>query len=143
VPASTPADVPDVAGASDQWRIDYLDAFGTWGWIAVIAVASVAVLFSTLLVPASHGGRMGTGFLTAGILGLLINAVDRRGSVGPRLSGALGALVAGAYFGGAGAALYGGEFAPDMAIGWWAGVAGLALVFVGCLIGTRRTPATA
>jgi hypothetical protein len=115
----------------------YLEAYTSFGWIGVISGVCLAVLFATLLVPSSKAWRMVTGFLTASILGLILNAADSDGTVGPRVSGAIAALVASVGHGVAIYSLFSEEFAPDPAVGVWVGVAGLAAVVVGCIMGTR------
>jgi hypothetical protein len=79
-----------------------------------------------------------TGFFMAGMIGVGLNAADDEGSVAPKLCGALMTLVAAGLHGAAIWSLFSGEFAPDPATGVWAGVAGLVIVFVGCIVGTRR-----
>ena len=128
---------------SSEFKRDYIDAFASYGWMVVIGWAALAVLFTALFVPAGYGGRIVTGFLVLGVLGVLVNLVDRRGSVGPRLCGALATLAAGAAFGGGVAILFEGDFAPSIGYGVWVGAAGLGLVLLACLIGTRQRPATA
>ena len=103
----------------------------------------IAVVFATWAVPRSKSGRMVTGFLIAGVIGLAVNAADEEGTVGPRVSGALVTLLAGGLHAFAVLDLYGDDYAPDPAWGVWAGFAGLLLVLVGCVMGTRidRSPA--
>jgi hypothetical protein len=122
---------------------DYLELFADVGWIAVLVLAGLAVLFSTLIVPSSFAGRLFTGFLQAALLGLLINAADREGTSAPRVTGALVTLVAAGGFGAALYQLFGDDGAPTPAYGVWAGVGGLAAVLLGCLLGTRRRPVEA
>jgi peptidoglycan/LPS O-acetylase OafA/YrhL len=128
---------------SSEFKRDYIDAFASYGWIAVIVWAALATIFTALFVPAGYGGRIATGFLVLGVLGALINLADRRGSVGPRLTGAIATLAGAAAFGVGVSILFDGDFAPSIGYGVWVGAAGLGLVLLACLIGTRRTPAAA
>ena len=109
----------------------------------MIVWAALAMAFAALFVPAGYGGRIATGFLVLGVIGALINLADRRGSVGPRLCGALATLAVGAAFGVGVSILFDGDFAPSIGYGVWVGAAGLGLVLVACLMGTRRAPVTA
>ena len=119
-------------------RADFAQLFVEYLWVVVIAVAALAVVFTTLWVPRGRGGRAFTGLLVAGPVGLLANAVDRTGAVGPRVAGVAGTLGAAALYGAAVFAIFGREPAPEPALGVWVGEAGLAAVLVACLIGTRR-----
>jgi len=110
---------------------------------AFLVAASLAVLTATLWVPRSKGGRMGTGFLTAGLVGLGINALDERGRTGPRVTGALVAVGCLAAHVIAVLQMFDVDGAPDPAAGAWAGAAGLAVVVVGCALGTRTRSAAA
>ena len=86
---------------------------------------------------------MGTGFLTAGVVGLGINALDERGRTAPRVTGALVATACLVAHVTAVLQMFDAEGAPDPAIGAWAGAVGLAIVVVGCIVGTRtRSAAT-
>jgi hypothetical protein len=116
----------------------YLEFYTKWGWIGVLVALSVAVLFTTLVVPSNKAGRMLTGFLMAGFIGLGLNAADDEGGVAPKICGALATLVAAGLHGAAIWALFSEDLAPDPAVGVWAGAGGLAIVFVGCIVGTRR-----
>ena len=110
-------------------------------WVVVLAVAAMAVLFTTLWVPRSRGGRMAAGLLVSGPVGFLANAVDKAGSVGPRVAGVAGTVAAAALYGAAVFAIFGREPAPEPALGVWVGEAGLAAVLMACLIGARRAQA--
>jgi hypothetical protein len=52
-------------------------------------------------------------------------------------------LVAGGLYAAALYEFFGSDYASDPAYGVWAGAGGMAAVLVGCLVGTRRRPATA
>jgi hypothetical protein len=134
----------DAGQVDDEYL--YLEAYATWLWLGVAAYLALGVLFSTLVVPASYGLRIVLGFLLGGVVGLLVNAVDREGSVGPRVMGALVTLgVAGAH-GFAVYKVFDGVDDPQYGWGIYAGFGGLLLVLVGCVIGTRAdrlTPALA
>ncbi len=131
---------PPAAGSSET---EFVEIYAEALWMAVVGAAVIAVVFATGIVPSSKGGRLLTGFLMAGVLGLAVNAADDDGSVGPRVSGALVALLCLGVHGYAVFDLFGDELAPDPAWGVWAGVAGLVLVLIGCVMGTRteRVPA--
>lgn len=123
--------------AENTGKNAYLEVYTAWGWIGVLAGVSVAILFATLVVPSSKGGRLVTGFLTAGLLGLLFNVGDDEGRFGPRISGAVATLGAGGLHVAAIWALFSEELSPDPAVGVWVGVGGLLAVFVACIVGTR------
>ncbi|HEY8527372.1 MAG TPA: hypothetical protein VIL48_20570 [Acidimicrobiales bacterium] len=123
--------------ATNTGKNAYLEVYTAWGWIGVLAGVSVAILFSTLVVPSSKGGRLVTGFLTAGLLGLLFNVGDDEGRFGPRISGAIATLGAGGFHLAAVWALFSEDLSPDPAMGVWVGVGGLVAVFVACIVGTR------
>jgi hypothetical protein len=113
-------------------------AKGLWG--VVLGVAILALVTSSF-VPRSKGARIVIGLLVfapvAFWLGALINAIDDRGVVGPRIGGAFLTLLASAFHVGAYVDLYVGEGAADPAYGVFAGFAGLILVFIGCVMGSR------
>jgi hypothetical protein len=139
-PVVTPPDLPtsDTYTPPDGGDLEPFHELYAKGlcW-ALLVVASLAVLTATLWVPRTKGGRMGTGFLTAGLVGLGINALDERGRTAPRVTGA---LVATACLGAHVTAvlqMFDADGAPDPAIGAWAGAVGLAIVVVGCIVGTR------
>jgi hypothetical protein len=140
-----PVDPPDlpstdqvVDDAENTGKNTYLEFYTKWGWIGVLAGVSLAILFTTLVVPSNKAGRMLTCFFTAGMLGLLINAADDEGKVAPRVCGALMTLAMAGLHGVAIWALFSEDLAPDPAVGVWAGAAGLAAVLVGCIAGTRH-----
>jgi hypothetical protein len=141
-PVGEPAPVPTPT-AVDPPSNDFIEIYADMGWIVELAILVMAVVFATWLVPASKSGRMVTGFITAGIVGLAVNAADNEGSVGPRVCGALAALMGIGLHAFALLDLFGDEYAPDPAWGVWAGVLGLLLVLTGCCMGTRveRGPA--
>lgn len=143
LPPSPGGDLTPQAPTASSSDNDFMEVYVEALWYGVIAMALVAVVFATWIVPRSHGLRIVTGFLSAGVLGLLINAADADGRVGPRVSGAIVALMCLGVYGYALSILFGEEFSPDPAIGAWAGAAGLVLVVVGCITGTRtdRVPA--
>jgi hypothetical protein len=142
VPVS-PGDIepgpPPPAGLDSE----YLEAYVMAVWLVVVAMAALAVVFATWVVPRSRGGRMATGFLMAGVLGLAVNAVDGEGTVGPRVAGALVLLLCLGAHGAAVYDLFGEDLAPDPAWGVWVGIGGLVLALLGCVMGTRteRVPA--
>jgi hypothetical protein len=115
----------------------YIEAYARYLWIAVTVAAAVAVFFTTVLVPRAKAARVVIGFLTSGVIGLAVNATDDDGTVGPRVSGVVLTLLCAGVHGFAAFDLFGRELSPDPAIGVWAGLAGLALVLVACVIGTR------
>ncbi|HLM64299.1 MAG TPA: hypothetical protein VK306_08390 [Acidimicrobiales bacterium] len=143
VPTTLPSAVPAPSGPMGSLGGDYIDAFAEWGWIAVLVLTGIAVLFSTLIVPRSFAGRLVTGFLTAAVVGLLVNAADREGTSAPRVTGALVTILAGAGFAGAVWQLFGEDTAPSPAWGVWVGVGGATAAMLGCLLGTRRQPVEA
>jgi hypothetical protein len=110
---------------------------------AVAVWAALALVVAALWVPRGKGGRMGLGFVVGGLVGLVANALDERGRVGPRVTGAFVAVVCLAAHTVAAMEMFGEDGAPDPAIGVWAGVVGLLLVVVGCAVGTRTDEAPA
>jgi hypothetical protein len=104
---------------------------------AVAVWAALALVVAALWVPRGKGGRMGLGFVVGGLVGLVANALDEQGRVGPRVTGAFVAVVCLAAHAAAAMEIFGEDGAPDPAIGVWAGGVGLLLVVVGCAIGTR------
>ncbi len=132
----TPSEVADTAETTGKNA--YLEFYTKWGWIGALVGVSLAILFAMLVVPSNKAGRMLTGFLMAGLVGLGLNAADDEGGVAPRICGALVTLLAGALHAGAVWSLFSEELAPDPAVGVWAGLGGLAVVLIGCVAGTRR-----
>jgi hypothetical protein len=134
-------------GIDPPSEIAYVVAYARWVWIVVLALAALAVLTSAALVPSSKGARIAIGCVAFGVLGLigigigvLANAFDERGVVGPRIGAGFLALGAIALHTGAYIDLFTGQGAPDAAFGMWAGFLGLALVVTGCMMGTRTEP---
>ena len=126
-----------LAGTADNYLEFYLGGL----WILVLGMTAAAVVVSTLFVPRTTGNRIVLGFLVGGVVGAIVMAVDKEGTAGPRVCGAL--LTAGA------ATVHGfalSEFFDDAGVspayGVWTGIAGFAVLFVGCLIGTNveRSP---
>ena len=114
--------------------IDYL-------WVAVLIWVGLGVLFATVLVPQSQGGRTVCGFFGGGLIGLVANMTDARGTYGPKVTGAVGVLVGGAVHGYALSEILGGDYAPDPGLGVYAGGLGIVLALIGVLMGTRTEPA--
>jgi hypothetical protein len=141
VPTARPAPASPLDPSAGGRRADFAQMFVEYLWVVVLAVAAMAVLFTTLWVPRSRGGRMATGLLVSGPVGFLANAVDKAGSVGPRVAGVAGTVAAAALYGAAVFAIFGREPAPEPALGVWVGEAGLAAVLMACLIGARRAQA--
>jgi hypothetical protein len=134
-------DGPNPVEGVGSFGTDYLEIYLEGIWALVLGVSVVAVVVAALWVPATQPGRMMLGFACAGVLGLAANAADKRGHVAPRLVGAVlagAALVAHVW---AVRRLFGQDGAPDPTVGVWAGPVGLALVVVGCIVGTRAVPA--
>lgn len=123
--------------AGAEFEDEYLGIYAKWLWILMLVFLGVAVLFSTLVVPSSKAGRLVIGFLTGGVVGLVLNAIDDDGRVGPRVTAALQVILVSVIHGIAMFMIFDGPNEPDPAIGIWAGFAGLAVVLFGCVIGTR------
>jgi hypothetical protein len=134
-------------GIDPPSEVAYIVAYARWVWIAVLGGAAVALVISAALVPSSKAARIVIGCLVfavfglfGAVIGVLANAFDERGVVGPRIGGAFLALVAIAAYTGAYVDGFTGDAAPDAAFGVWAGFLGLAAVLTGCLMGTRTEP---
>jgi hypothetical protein len=134
-------------GIDPPSEVAYVVAYARWVWIVVLALAAVAVLTSAAFVPSSKAARIVIGCVVFAVFGLfgigisfLANGLDDRGVVGPRVGAGFLALVAIGLHVGAYVDLFTGDAAPDAALGVWAGFLGLALVFTGCMIGTRTEP---
>jgi hypothetical protein len=125
------------ASDSSSSRDDFIETYARWLWIVSLGLAALALLLSTALVPSDISGRMATGFLMGGIVGLMINGLDKKGTWGPRLAAALACLIAGGLHVAAMVNLFTGDGAPDPAAGPWIGLLGFAIVLTGCVIGTR------
>lgn len=140
---------PDIRDAFDSGaplggsRGDYLEVYAEWLWIGVLLFVAGAVVVSTLLVPASAAGRAVVGFLAFGVVGAIVMAVDKEGTAGPKICGVLMTVAAGGAHAIAVFTLFEDAQGVDPAYGVWAGVAGLAVVMIGCVMGTRveRLPA--
>jgi hypothetical protein len=118
----------------------YMVTYARWIWIVVLGVGAAGLLIGAAVVPSSKSVRMVIGFCTAGLIGVIAHAVDERGTVAPRINGALVVLVAFVLHAGAYADWFAEDAAPDPAFGVWAGFIGLGLVMIGCLMGTRTVP---
>jgi hypothetical protein len=106
------------ANAIDSSKSRYLKLYANTLWLVAAVGIGLAVLFSTILSPRSTALSL--------LLGLR------------RLAGSFTVLVGIAH----GAALwivFTGKGAPSPAIGVWIGVAGLACVLLGCIIGPKRS----
>ena len=64
--------------------------------------------------------------------------VDDEGTIGPRVAAAFTVIVASWMHAAAVNQVFQGDGGPDPAYGVWASAAGLVLLVVGCLIGTRQ-----
>jgi hypothetical protein len=128
---------------NDLDDVDYVGEYATSWWMLVAGVLALAVLFSTLVVPPSKAGRMVTGFVLGSLVGLAVNAADNDGRVGPRISAALAIFGAAAVHGLAQFLLLGDLQDPDVGIGIWGSVVGLAVMLTGCSLGTRTVQAPA
>jgi hypothetical protein len=105
------------AAAIDSGRSRYLELYTDVLWLGVAGVVAAAALASTLLAPRSAA------------LSLLLGV--------RRIAGAatvLAALIHGAALW----VVFSGDGAPSPAFGVWLGLAGLAAVVAGCVIGPRR-----
>jgi len=115
---------------------DYVELYAEGLWVATLAMAVLAAIVATLWVPSSQAARVVLGTVSGGVLGAVIMAVDKKGNVGPRLCGALVALVAATIHIMAITQIFDGiDVSP--AYGVWVGIAGLVAIVVGCAIGTR------
>jgi hypothetical protein len=142
-PVVSPDDLGTPVQAAGGDETEFVEIYAKGLWVVVAVMTVVAVVLSTWLVPRSRGGRVVSGFLMAGIVGMAVNLADEEGTVGPRVSAALVVLLCLGVHGYALIDLYGDTFAPDAAWGVWAGVAGLVVALIGCVMGTRieRVPA--
>lgn len=117
---------------------DYLEFYSEWIWIVGLVLVTTAVVFSTIIVPTNPGVRAILGFLTLGFVGAVVMAIDKDGTSGPKTCGLLATLAVACLHGLAVQQLfYADDFGADPAYGVWAGFAGLAVVLVGCVMGTR------
>jgi len=135
----------EMHGADGLVRDHLFDAYALFlGWVA-LGWAAVGLVFSAWVVPTGQAARLVVWGLTLGVVGLLVNGLDREGRVGPRLCGALMALTSLVVHAAAANDFFGEDLAPDPALGVWVGGTGLLLVAVGCIVGTRdeRVPAWA
>ena len=130
-------DALDEAPSSNSVATDYIETYAAGGAWIVMGLAVIAVLFTTWAVPRSKAGRICTGLLVAGLIGVAANAADDKGTFGPRISGTVAAGLCLLMHGYAVNDLFNDDFMPDPAWGAWAGVVGVVLVGVGCLVGTR------
>jgi len=130
-------DAFDQSPSSSTVATDYIETYAAGGAWIVVGLAAMAVLFTTWVVPSSKAGRVGTGLLVGGLLGVVVNAVDDKGTFGPRISGVAAAGLCLLMHGYAVNDLFNDDFAPDPAWGAWAGIVGVVLVGVSCLVGTR------
>ncbi len=105
------------AAAIDSGKSRYLELYVDVVWMGVAGVVGLAVVFSTLLAPRSWA------------LSLLLGV--------RRLAG-LATVLAGLAHGVALWIVFTGDGAPTPAFGVWLGVAGLAAVLLGCVIGPKR-----
>lgn len=105
------------AAAIDSGKSRYLELYVDVVWMGVAGVVGLAVVCSTLLAPRSWA------------LSLLLGV--------RRLAG-LATVLAGLAHGIALWIVFTGDGAPTPAFGVWLGVAGLAAVLLGCVIGPKR-----
>jgi hypothetical protein len=135
---STPT-FDDSSSSSRSDAADQLESFTGTGWIWALYLAVAGVVFSTWIVPSDRSGRLITGILTAGCLGI-VNLFDKDGTSAPRVLSTLANLV--------GAALVIGncwnlfwrfDGSPDAAFGAYVGCAGSIAVLVACVMGSKRT----
>jgi hypothetical protein len=134
-------------GIDPPSEVAYVVAYARWVWIVVLAIAAVAVLTSGAFVPSSMAARIVIGcvvWAAFGVFGIgisfLANGLDDRGVVGPRAGAAFLAIVAIGLHVGAYIDLFTGDAEPDAALGVWVGFLGVALVLIGCTMGTRAEP---
>lgn len=104
------------ADVIDTGKARYLELYSETLWLVSAIGVGLAVLFSTILAPRSFALSLILGFR--------------------RLSGFVTILAAGA-FGGALWVVFSGS-GPSPATGVWVGVAGLAFVLLGCILGPKR-----
>ena len=116
---------------------DYLEWYAEWIWLAVLAILALAIVVSTLLVPTSVAARVIVGGLTVGVVGAVVMALDKEGTVGPKLCGALITVMAMGLHGFFVVELFDEMAEASPAYGVWVGVVGLVVVMTGCIIGTR------
>lgn len=133
--------VPVTPEVTTDSGAEFVETYVDYLWVAVLVWVGMGVVFATLLVPRSQGGRVACGFFGAGLVGLVANMADARGTYGPRVTGVVGVLVGGAVHGYALSEILGGDLAPDPGLGAYAGGLGIVLALVGVLIGTRTEPA--
>lgn len=122
----------DAGGTSGDYIEFYADGF----WVAGVALAVGAGVTATLLVPSSAPARMVIGFLTGGLLGVILMAADKDGRVAPKLCGAFLLLGSFVCHGLAIHELFDGT-GTSPAYGVWFGAVGHAVLLVGCFMGTR------
>lgn len=120
-------------------NVDFLGEYAEWIWIAGLGVLGLAVLTSTLVVPSSKGARVVLGLLGGGLIGLVVNAVDDEGTFGPRVTAALMTVGVAALHAFSMFLVFEGypELELDPAAGMWTAFAGLTVVLLGCVLGTR------
>lgn len=104
------------ADVIDTGKARYLELYSERLWVAAAVGVSLAVLFSTILAPRSFALSLILGFR--------------------RLSGFV-TILAGVAHGAALWVVFSGS-GPQPATGVWIGVAGLALVLFGCILGPKR-----
>jgi multidrug transporter EmrE-like cation transporter len=76
--------------------------------------------------------------MTLGFVGAVVMAIDKEGTNGPKTCGLLATLaVAGIHGLAVQQMFYANDIGVDPAYGVWAGFAGLGVVIVGCVMGTR------
>ncbi|HET6954538.1 MAG TPA: hypothetical protein VFI47_29510, partial [Acidimicrobiales bacterium] len=142
-PAGQVVTPPAAPAGSAGDELEYLERYAGWVWYVVLGLGLTAVLSGTLLVPRDRAARVATGFLAGGLLGAVASLADRDGEVAHRVAGAFGAIGAGTLCGFAVADVFPDKGGPSPAAGVWAGIGGLLLVLLGCVLGTRteRVPA--
>lgn len=106
------------ANAIDSSKRGYLKLYANTLWLVAAIGIGLAVLFSTILSPRSTALSLLLGFR--------------------RLAGSVTVLV-GIVHGAALWVVFSGKGAPTPAMGVWIGVAGLACVLLGCIIGPKRS----
>ena len=106
------------ASAIDSGKARYLEIYTETLWLVLAIAVSLSVLFSTILSPRSAALSMLLGFR--------------------RLSGVV-VILAGIVHGAALWVVFTGAGAPDPAFGVWLGAGGLAAVFLGCILGPKRS----
>jgi hypothetical protein len=125
------------ATMTEDGRHDLIRWYSRPMWFVSLVLATLAVAFATALVPVGRGRRVLAGVVVAGPVGLLANLADRRGAVGPRLSGLVAASAALAMHVAAVRDLDAVSGASEAALGPVVGAGALAVVALACLIGTR------